>query len=154
MPSSLGGWGQPINNAFSNANNSTIRAGHPRSVTVRLALCKACKNIEASTPDGFIEMGILRDQVEKILCDSEPPLERELLEICETEGNSTNGGGVFDVRSNENGQSFIKHEPDSSSMRTLGAPLGEIGSPIVGSSSGISVFGGRGGHAFGPSGGF
>lgn len=149
MPSSLAGWGQPIPNAFN--SNSAIRAGHPSSVTVRLALCKACKTLASTAPDGYIEMSVIRGQVEKILCE-EPPLERELLEICETEGNSHNGGGVFEVRTDTNGHNFIKHESgdDGDRHRTLGAP-GEIGSPVVG--SGVAHFGARGGN-FGPPGGF
>ena len=59
----------------------------------------------------------------------------ELLEICDTEGNAQNGGGLLSVQNNARGQVFVKYEPDqghSGVGRGAGAP-GDIGSPVVGS---------------------
>lgn len=136
-PSTLGGWSQqPISNAFGLGNNSVIRAGHPRSVTVRLALCRTCRNLESNYPDGYIDMGVVLEHVKEILPE-DPPTETELIDICETEGTPTNGGGVFNFKTNEKHYNSIKYIPDADLRRTVGGP-GEIGSPVVG--SGITSF--------------
>jgi hypothetical protein len=126
----MGGWGAPLNSSF---GSTAIRSSQPRSVSVRLMICRACKNLEASAPDGFIDINALRDQVEHMNPPGEPPVsEKEVLDICETEGNAINGGGAFDIRRDSNGHCSIRFESEiPTSHRALGAP-GEIGSPIVG----------------------
>lgn len=104
-----------------------------RSVAVRKLLCDACKVLDVTTKAGFHELGSIRDQVERLNIHREEPVsERELLDICDTEGNATNGGGYFDVQTDSNGRTTIKHQTEApSNGRPVGAP-GEIGSPIVG----------------------
>jgi hypothetical protein len=96
-------------------------------------ICRACQNLEGSTPDGFYDVNLIKEQIEHLNPPGEQPVsEKELLQICETEGNSVNGGGAFEIRNDGNGQSYIRHENDTpSAHRPIGAP-GEIGSPIVG----------------------
>lgn len=145
---SLGGWDNPMSSVFNNINNSVHRAGHPRSVNLRLALCRAHHNLMSRSSDGYIEMPLMFDQVQKLLPE-EMLNEKELLEMCETEGTPNNGGGFFDIKTIDN-DNYIKYTPDEGGRRTLGAP-GEIGSPVTG--GGNAHFGGRGGN-FGPPGGF
>ncbi|CZR61835.1 related to Stress response protein nst1 [Phialocephala subalpina] len=133
----MGSWGSTPNSSFGNGG-PVNRPPQARPVMVRLMLCRACKNLDGSTPDGFYDVKIVKDGVDHLSPPGEPPVtEQELLEICETEGNAMNGGGSFDVRDNGDGHVFIRHEDDlPTSHRTVGAP-GEIGSPIVG---GVSRF--------------
>jgi len=115
--------------------SSALRPSQPhgRSVTIRLMLCRACKNFEASSPDGFIDIASMSDYLNS---SSEGPVsEKEVLDICETEGNPLNGGGSFDIRKESNGRYSIRHETDIPPQRPVGAP-GEIGSPIVGAGGG------------------
>jgi hypothetical protein len=120
------------------SSSSTLRASQPhgRSVTIRLMLCRACKNLEVSSPDGFTDIGSIIDYMGS--SGEGPVSEKEVLDICETEGNPLNGGGSFDIRKDSNNRYSIRHENETSSQRPVGAP-GEIGSPIVGA-GGISRF--------------
>jgi len=68
-------------------------------------------------------------------------MEQELLNLCDTEGNSSNGGGTFDTRRDAggHGKHAIRWVPDlndglNAPHRAVGAP-GEIGSPLVGQAS-------------------
>ncbi len=132
----MGGWGAPINTAFGTVGgNPPIRQSQPRSVTIRQMICRACKNLEGSTPDGYYALSAIKEQIENSNQPSEQSIsEAELLDICETEGNANNGGGTFNIRKDENGQSSVNYEVEMPTpLRSLGAP-GEIGSPIVGNS--------------------
>jgi hypothetical protein len=103
-------------------------------------ICRACKNLEGSTPDGFHDINAVRDQVGHLNPPREEPVsEKELLDICETEGNSANGGGSFEVRNDSNGRCMIRYEADLPSNHRLVCASGDIGSPIVGG-SGMSRF--------------
>jgi hypothetical protein len=136
-PSSLpgssfsGGWGPVLNGSFGSAA-PMVRPSQPRSVAVRLMICRACKNIEGTSPDGFNDINVIKEQIDHFNPGNEPISEKEVLDICETEGNSINGGGSFDIRRDDNG-CFIRHNAENentSAHRPVGPP-GEIGSPIV-----------------------
>jgi hypothetical protein len=157
-PGGYGNWGAPPNPfgtsslpggnfmgagyPFGSANSSFGAVGgsqnmrssqpHGRSVAVRLALCRACKHFDGSTPDGWIELELIKDQVNYMAFEEGLVSEKELLDICETEGNAVNGGGSFEVRKDENDHFSIRYESDlAPHHRPLGAP-GQIGSPVVG----------------------
>jgi hypothetical protein len=139
----MGGWGNgPTPNGSFGIGPQPVRTNQPRGVAVRLSICRACKNLEGSTSDGFYDANIVKDQLAHLTAPGETPVTiQELLDICETEGNAVNGGGSFDIRSDGNGQFSIRHEADlPNSQRPTEVP-GEIGSPIVGN-GGISRFGG------------
>jgi hypothetical protein len=129
----LGGWGAPpINSTFGPLGVGVappLRSSQPRSVAVRLMICRACKNLGGSTPDGFCDINAIRDQLEHLNSPGEQLIsEKELLDICETEGNANNGGGVFEIRRDDNGHHFIRFENDvPSSHRPLAAPVSPIG---------------------------
>ncbi|CAD6446722.1 2d150ccf-d702-4181-87ea-72db8da9a262 [Sclerotinia trifoliorum] len=158
MMSSFGTWGAPPNpfgssslpgsngfgggwNTSLNMNNSFgmppyFRPSQPRSVAVRLMICMACQNLQTSTPDGWLDIDSIKNEVALLNPPREEPVsERELLDICDTEGNQMNGGGTFEIR-HSNGKSQIHYVSDSTphDFRAVGAP-GEIGSPISGGAS-------------------
>lgn len=65
-----------------------------------LSNANANANAENNPPnstDSFIPLDRIKTQVE-MLNHGLPVDEKELLDICETEGNEINGGGSFDVR--------------------------------------------------------
>lgn len=126
------------------AGLGSIRAHvQPRHVAVRLMLCQACKELSGSSSadtDGFIDIDIIKSQIDAQAAD---PLitEQALLDLCETEGSSSNGGGTFDVKHDVGGPGnhWIRWVPDPSEgpnpqYRAVGAP-GEIGSPLTGQAS-------------------
>lgn len=84
-------------------------------------------------------------QVDQLRPSNEPSISlKEMLDICDTEGNSQNGGGSFSIKSDSMGE-FVKFEPDTNSATSghRGSIVpGEIGSPIPASS--IPAFGGIG----------
>ncbi|KAJ5644920.1 hypothetical protein N7507_010931 [Penicillium longicatenatum] len=59
----------------------------------------------------------------------------EMLEICDTEGNTQNGGGSFSIKEDANGQ-HVKFEPDTNSASGHRGSIvpGDIGSPVPGNS--------------------
>lgn len=65
---------------------------------------------------------------------------REMMDICDTEGNSQNGGGSFTVTREQTGD-FIRFEAGrNTSVSMRGGVPGDIGSPIPGGA--MPVFGG------------
>ncbi|KAH8912165.1 hypothetical protein BR93DRAFT_63435 [Coniochaeta sp. PMI_546] len=135
-------WGTPgqTSSAFG-LQNGLARQGLPRSVTIRQLLCRACKELVESpnTPsqdqldNGYVSLKAVKSRVDQL----EPTTDKELLEICDTLGNSANGGGSFETRTASN-QIFVRWMPEPTGVdghplqRAIGAP-GEIRSPAVGS---------------------
>jgi len=60
---------------------------------------------DAPAKDAFTPLERIKAQVE-MFNHGYPVDEKELLDICETEGNEVNGGGSFDVRDDEHGKSI------------------------------------------------
>ena len=143
LPSSLpgsnymGGWGPPAGSSFGSMGGAQpIRPSQPRGIVIRMLICQACKTLEGSTPDGFYDINAIKEQVDAAGSLDQPVSEQELLDLCETEGNTQNGGGSFEIRNQKNSHYSIRYEADMPTHRPVGAP-GEIGSPIVG---GVSRF--------------
>lgn len=103
---------------------------------IRQLVCQACNKLSISPPlnsrNGFHSVEVVLRQVEMLKTGHEGPiLLRELLDICDTEGNSQNGGGSFTVEKYEPNGLYVKFEPGHN--RSIGArgAAGEIGSPIT-----------------------
>ncbi|KAI9673145.1 MAG: Stress response protein nst1 [Caeruleum heppii] len=136
------------------------RSGLSRPVNVRLLICQACKQLSTSKPpgdSGFHEISNVLRHIDGIRPGSEPPVQmREFLDICDTEGDAQNGGGMFVLTNDERGEgrTFIKHEMSDhqrgfapGSTRGSVDP-GEIGSPISGQAMPASFGGAAGARGF------
>lgn len=96
-------------------------------------LVRACKDLanHAADPEGYISLSAIKGHVDSIT----PPdwaqvFESDLLDMCETEGNSQNGGGSFETRSDDLGKVSIRFDPNinltpTHHPRSVGAP-GEV----------------------------
>lgn len=60
----------------------------------------------------------------------------EMLDICDTEGNTQNGGGSFKIDAHGPMGMYVKFEPG----RSTSMSMGEIGSPVSGGA--MPAFGG------------
>ncbi|KAM5473534.1 Stress response protein nst1 [Microsporum audouinii] len=108
----------------------------PRPVTIRLLVSQACKKLSAISPEGsgFHSTSQVLRQIEQL----NPPLDvpislEEIVDICDTEGNSQNGGGSLIIDYAGPRGTFIKFEPDSASPLSGTMPNtspGDIGSPV------------------------
>ncbi|KAK4040225.1 salt tolerance down-regulator-domain-containing protein [Parachaetomium inaequale] len=109
-------WGHPMPAASTFGGPGVVdRPIEPRSVAVRKMLRRACEELansarrntegngEASNP--FTSLERIKTQVEMFGLAVD---EKELLDICETEGNEVNGGGSFDVRDDDQGGKSIR----------------------------------------------
>lgn len=123
----------------------------PRHVAVRLMLCQACRELGTSPsadPEGFVDVSTVKSHIDSLSGDTSIS-EQDLLDLCDTEGSLSNGGGTFDVRrdpaSSKNRIRFMpdQHHPGMNGggsgiaqqhYRAVGAP-GEIGSPLMGQAS-------------------
>ncbi|KAK3068067.1 Stress response protein nst1 [Teratosphaeriaceae sp. CCFEE 6253] len=146
-PPGMSGWAQnqsafAANGAFGSiggmASHRPTGAGVSRPLTIRLAVCQACKqltNASRGEGDGFHGVEILLRQIElnRPMLDA-PPTLREIEEICETEGDNQNGGGELRVRGGgkELGGFAVKWEAAAGTPDQSRGPagLGEIGSPL------------------------
>ena len=66
---------------------------------------------------------------------SEGPISMdEMLEICDTEGNTQNGGGTLKIEAHGHAAMYIKFEPGRSMSMGMGGGMGpgDIGSPAIG----------------------
>lgn len=138
------GWGAPsVPPGFGMGSPSlamsTLRAPvQPRHVTVRQLLCQACKELANSEDtDGYIDIGTIKSHIDSATGD-QTILEQDLLDLCDTEGSPSNGGGTFDVKRDAGGPNnhAVRWQPDPNDgfnpqYRAVGAP-GEIGSPLTG----------------------
>lgn len=136
------GWAS--NNAFGTIGG-TNRPNASRSITIRLLVSQACKQLSASNltknGNGFHDVNTILRQVEQSKPAYEGPIHvNELLEILDTEGNSYNGGGTFVVQSEGQHGLCVKFEPENSFMGMRGGVPGDIGSPVTGNA--FPVFGG------------
>ncbi|GLA68361.1 stress response protein nst1 [Aspergillus tubingensis] len=138
------GWS---NNAFAPGGHHRAHASRP--VTIRLLVIQACKQLNMMSPSkgasGYHDVNVVLRQVNQLRPANEPPISlKEMLDICDTEGNTQNGGGSFSIRSDETGE-CVKFEPDTNSASSghRGSIVpGEIGSPVP--SSSLPAFGGIG----------
>lgn len=118
-------------------------SGPTRPLTIRLALCQACKQLSVREPtkDDYHPVDSILHQIESARPTIDSPITlKEIEDICETEGDAQNGGGLLHVR--HEGNTFaVKFEPDAATPKTARAPaaLGEIGSPMPGHS--VPAFG-------------
>ncbi|KAF2764188.1 hypothetical protein EJ03DRAFT_332073 [Teratosphaeria nubilosa] len=149
---SIGGWNQ--NHQSFTANNGLGGFGAPmhrgsiaggnRPLTIRVAVCNACKQLSArgDGKDGYHGVDTLLQQIDvnRPMLDS-PPTLREIEEICETEGDAINGGGELYVRKSEGGDLTAVKWEASARTPDQGSGLGEIGSPMPGKSSPATGFG-------------
>lgn len=138
-PGYIGGWSSaiPPPSPFASHSIPIRQSAIPHSVGVRLMLCRACRSLEGHSADNFHSLASVREQVARYKGPLENPVsDKEILDLCETEGNATNGGGFFDVKYDADGQPLIRYEPvDSMTMRGPAGVPGDIGSPIVGSAN-------------------
>ncbi|KAG6038239.1 hypothetical protein E4U41_004385 [Claviceps citrina] len=122
-------------------------ASQPRHVAVRSMLCQACKDLAGSghsDANGYIDLGAVKAHIEGQSGDTSIT-EQDLLNLCDTEGNSFNGGGTFDIKHSRGSvpsMALIRWAPDPSDgssssaqgYRAVGAP-GEMRSPLAGHAS-------------------
>jgi hypothetical protein len=134
-------WGHPVPPGLTFGGQGVVdRPIEPRSVAVRKMLRRACEELAedegwAEGNDNFIPLDKIKAQVE-ILNHGHAVEEKELLDICETEGNDVNGGGSFDVREDNQGTKSIRFV--SGNERPTPQPVQRAvgyhhGSPIGGS---------------------
>jgi hypothetical protein len=111
-------WGHAMPSASTFGPPGVVdRPIEPRSVAVRKMLRRACEELasaesrnaegNAEASDTFIPLERIKTQVE-ILNHGFAVDEKELLDICETEGNEVNGGGSFDVVNDGQGHKSIR----------------------------------------------
>ncbi|KAL4896941.1 salt tolerance down-regulator-domain-containing protein [Aspergillus ambiguus] len=135
------------NNAFGSGGHHRVHTSRP--VAIRLLVIQACKQLDTMSPSkagsGYHDVKVVLRQVEQLRPSNEPSISlKEMLDICDTEGNTQNGGGSFSIRNDEMGE-FVKFEPDNNSAASghRGSIVpGEIGSPVP--SSSMPAFGGIG----------
>lgn len=131
-------WGMPMGgNGWSSAGfGASARPSNAnRPLTIRLAVCQACRQLSQRTgPDTYHDVSALLRQMElNGVLHTAPPMLKEIEEICETEGDAHNGGGLLSFRQTGENNFAVCFDEDSAAPmmnRTPGAPLGEIGSPV------------------------
>ena len=139
-------WGSALNSSAWSHNNAfgslggARPSGPNRPLSIRLAVCQACRQLTQTAGEEYHDAQLLQRQIDAngSLPDNPPSL-KEIEDICDTEGDAQNGGGMLYVRHDggPTGAAFsVRFEPDSGTPNT-GRPsvqLGEIGSPIPGNS--------------------
>ena len=103
---------------------------------IRLSVCQACNKLTTNPPlssqNGFHNAEVLLRQVQAMRPGNEMPVSlHEMLAICDTGGNSQNGGGSFIIDPREPKGTFIKFEPGHNVPGNVRAVPGEIGSPTT-----------------------
>lgn len=111
------------------------RPNASRAVTIRLLVCQACIKLSVSPPttstNGFHSIESVLRQVEAIKPGNEGPVSlKEMLDICDTEGNAQNGGGSFTTETHDSNRIYVKFEPGRNTSRVMRGVPGEIGSPV------------------------
>lgn len=123
-----GGWGQQaFGGPIMPAPQSVSRSHLPRPIAVRLMLVEACRQLGAAGETLHPVQALLR-QLDMLKGPNEPPVSMdEMLGICDTEGNSQNGGGSFEVMMDKSRGQVVKFTEDNVQPR---GSVGDIGSPL------------------------
>ena len=117
------------------------RPSGSRAVTIRLLVCQACNKLTAHPPQtsrgGYHNVQDVLRTVDVMKPSHEGPISmEEMLDICDTEGNTQNGGGSFKIDAHGPVGMYVKFEPG----RSTSMSMGEIGSPVTGGA--MPAFGG------------
>ncbi|KAL8914895.1 MAG: hypothetical protein Q9171_000522 [Xanthocarpia ochracea] len=133
------------NNTFGIIGSSN-RPNASRAVTIRLLVCQACNKLTANQPsnhrNGFHPVDAVLRQVHLMKPASEGAISlQEMLDICDTEGNTQNGGGSFMIETQGDIGTFVKFESGRNPSVSMRGVPGDIGSPIHGST--FPGFGGQ-----------
>ena len=127
------GWSQPAAGAFGaiGGSHQSMPRGHvSRPVLVRLLLAQACKQLSPPGSDVYLPVQHVLRQVEALKGPTDPPVSMdEMLAISDTEGNSQNGGGFFEIHNDPQRGQLVRFEADAGTTERVSA--GDIGSPIV-----------------------
>ncbi|KAL9108314.1 MAG: hypothetical protein Q9227_006912 [Pyrenula ochraceoflavens] len=153
-PTSINTSGNTLGSIGGSPYGPSHRSNAPRPVKIRLMVIQACQNLSNSTDrpsgtdSGFHLAQDILLQVEMMKPPNEQSISlKEVLEICETEGDGQNGGGSFKRQELKDRGTLIKFDQGYQGP-FRGA--GDIGSPIVGHREG--GFSGIGGAFGGPRG--
>lgn len=142
------GWGQPPFGGIGSGPQAVPRSHLPRPIAVRLMLAQACRQlsqIPAASVDGYHPVHAVLRQLDTLKAPGEASVSMdEMLGICDTEGNSQNGGGSFEVIMDATRGQLVKFVEDAPNQPLRGS-VGEIGSPILGHSQHIHHAGPLGG---------
>ena len=139
-PSTPGFSRQNTGNGFAPIGSSgPLNSSTQRAVTVRTLVANSCQKLTSRSPMSPTHGW---HPVESILRDvniSKPQQvglveQHELLTLCDTVGNTQNGGGNFDVHNEPTMGILVRFTPGRSPSLGVG---GEIGSPIGGPPSGL-----------------
>lgn len=117
-----------------------------RPRAVRLAVCNACRQLSSNIPNPnnteYHDVSLILQHMDRSgasMALEAPPSLKEIEDICETEGDNLNGGGLLHVRRSGPSSFAVMFESDSARPPNQ---LGEIGSPVPGNS--LPVVGGFG----------
>lgn len=109
-------------------------------MTVRLLVSQACRQLDSGQEISYHSVTQVLQLVQQLNQQTKPPLEppiyeKEMLDLCETEGNPQNGGGSFLIDKDNSGAVLVKFDPGlgTSGPRNSIVP-GDIGSPVPGTS--------------------
>ncbi|KAF2863865.1 hypothetical protein K470DRAFT_267878 [Piedraia hortae CBS 480.64] len=99
-----------------------------RSRNIRLAVCDACRYLNArpglgNNENGWVNMNLVMARLNEIYAMDAMPTVQEIEQVCEILGDASNGGGELQLRQ-VNGMIFVKWSPLDR------GGLGEIGSPL------------------------
>lgn len=120
-------WPQQAFGTLSHAPPAVQRSHLPRPIAVRLMLVQACRQLAASG-ETFHPVHNVLGQLDMMKAPGEPAVSMdEMLGICDTEGNSQNGGGSFEVMMDKARGQVIKFTEDAAPPRSS---VGDIGSPV------------------------
>ena len=141
-------WGQPTHVGSTFGGQGVMdRPSEPRTVAIRKWLCRACDELASgasresgggpNSHDGFVSLDSVKARLE-LFSHGDSFTEIELLNICDTEGDTQNGGGSFELREDKLANLLIRWDSSAGAgrldqrpiQRAVGAP-GGIGSPVV-----------------------
>ena len=139
----------PNGNAFGSPS-APVRSTGPRALRVRHLVSTICDKWTVINPasQGWHVIDQVCNELQIMMPRNEPAVPiREMLQICYTEGNAQNGGGLFQFDNTDKPPFLMKHITDTNGAMNgkAGPPPGDIGSPNSG--------GGIGGNNLVPIGG-
>lgn len=132
-PSWSSGFGRQNSNAFGSIGSIHQQQSTVRALTLRQILVSSCHKLAARMPMAPIHVWHRAEEIHREVQAVAPkqftPISLgEIIDLCNTVGNGQNGGGYFEVL-NDQGATLIRYHHGRSP--SLGAPPGDIGSPIV-----------------------